>query len=1000
MTQGNDPKQEASPAPGGAYEVLRQRLVTQATQLRDQAAALDAERKSVFGDSSLDVVGRLNVRTEHNCVARDLVQVGDQLLFGYNVFLGLKKETRIEDVFALYRLNEAEGGFDAEPQPIEGSFLAQPGFVQDFRELYTYYKHTRLLQLIRRETLLLAVFQLSERPDDLRVFRWDIGAGDREIRYRDNRGERDIVLPPPFDFAWQTTGRDDVVPGRHAHINILDTVFVETINGDLTVKIENNTEDGLGIYREPVNDQTQSIDDATIEYAQVGSLILLRITPYKEPNARHLVYNTLTRQVQRLDAIAEACVQLPEDHGIVFPGGCVLQNGDTKLFDQDMAGMRFRRTIRSPNGEDVLYVFYEPDAGAFALFVYNLIQRQLRSPLLSHGYARYDDGRIVLFSADSAEPTRVHPMQVWRTPFCSDEFAAGAPRQGGWIAKVGNAEIVRALSTLNSLSREAESEQVSSARYARLVEETRRLFDHHHWLAQPAMQAMADTLRALVGTGEAVLGEFAKVEGLQRAAERSLAETRTRFEAVRAKARPERFEKIEDYVAALAEVDAMRGHVLSVREQRYIDVAACDSMRKTLDELSTALGAATFEYLGSSEALAPLRDQVGAHEHSGLATTTAREGKAEIEACRALAAELDVLSAVIANLSTDDAPRQTRIVGEVGEIYAALNQTRARISRHVESLGGEEATAQFAAQFQLFGQTVQHALGAANDPERCDAELSRVLVQLEEIESRFGEHERFTQALLDKREEVLEAFESHRQALVDARQRKAAHLHEAAARILDGLPRRTARISEADALQAFFVSDPLILKLRDLIERLRGLGDAVRADDIDARVKAARDQAIRSQRDAAELFEDGGDTIKLGPRHRFSVNRQELDLTALPRGDTLCLHLIGTDYFEPIDDAELQALRAYWEQGFESESAELARAEYLAQRFLEAAERGEDGLTVEHVRTARLESGSLEPLLRRFAEPRYREGYERGVHDHDAARIAAALLDQIGRAHV
>src|SRR5690606_127150 len=71
----------------------------------------------------------------------------------------------------------------------------------------------------------------------------------------------------------------------------------------------------------------------------------------------------------------------------------------------------------------------------------------------------------------------------------------------------------------------------------------------------------------------------------------------------------------------------------------------------------------------------------------------------------------------------------------------------------------------------------------------------------------------------------------------------------------------------------------------------------------------------RAQRDAAELFEDGGDTIKLGPRHRFSVNRQELDLTALPRGDTLCLHLIGTDYFEPIDDAALQAPRPYWNRG-------------------------------------------------------------------------------------
>ena len=46
--------------------------------------------------------------------------------------------------------------------------------------------------------------------------------------------------------------------GVFPHINILDTVFVETTGGDLTVKCENNTEDGLGIYREAVLDKNQS----------------------------------------------------------------------------------------------------------------------------------------------------------------------------------------------------------------------------------------------------------------------------------------------------------------------------------------------------------------------------------------------------------------------------------------------------------------------------------------------------------------------------------------------------------------------------------------------------------------------------------------------------------------------------------------------------------------------------------------------------------------------
>src|SRR5690606_37218480 len=124
-----------------------------------------------------------------------------------------------------------------------------------------------------------------------------------EVRYIDNRGERDVALPPAHDFEWTRCTREHVVEGRFPHMNVLDQVFVETIGGDLTIKVENNTEDGLGIYREPVDDATQSIDDARIDYARVGDLILLRVQPYREDTVRHFVYSTVARAVYRIDAL-------------------------------------------------------------------------------------------------------------------------------------------------------------------------------------------------------------------------------------------------------------------------------------------------------------------------------------------------------------------------------------------------------------------------------------------------------------------------------------------------------------------------------------------------------------------------------------------------------------------------------------------------------------------------------------------------------------------------
>ena len=75
------------------------------------------------------------------------------------------------------------------------------------------------------------------------------------------------------------------------------------------------------------------------------------------------MFNSLTGKVERIDAIGLACIQLPEDHGIIFPGGYYLQNGEYRTFEQSMEGMRFKRSVRSPNGEDVQYVSTIPSRG-------------------------------------------------------------------------------------------------------------------------------------------------------------------------------------------------------------------------------------------------------------------------------------------------------------------------------------------------------------------------------------------------------------------------------------------------------------------------------------------------------------------------------------------------------------------------------------------------------------------------------------------------------------
>jgi len=80
-------------AEGGAYEIIRARLNEQGRALLSATKKLNAARTDEFGSTDMSVSGRMRTRTENNCVARDIVRVGDTLVFGYNVFIGLKKET-------------------------------------------------------------------------------------------------------------------------------------------------------------------------------------------------------------------------------------------------------------------------------------------------------------------------------------------------------------------------------------------------------------------------------------------------------------------------------------------------------------------------------------------------------------------------------------------------------------------------------------------------------------------------------------------------------------------------------------------------------------------------------------------------------------------------------------------------------------------------------------------------------------------------------------------
>ncbi|WP_462156830.1 DNA repair ATPase [Pseudoalteromonas sp. GB56] len=977
---------------GGAYEVICARLQQQSSNLKDKVDELNNKRIDEFGQTQMEIIGRVRVRTENNCNARDIARVGDYLVFGYNVFIGLKKETSIADVFSLYRLEQSDEGYEIKEESLQNTFLDDTNFRQEFNELYTYYKDAKLIQLTTRNEKLFAVFQIGREVTDVRVFRWHIEK-DGAAKYIDNRGERDLPEPNKHDFEWHKVGREHHVSGQHPHINILDTVFVETINGNFTIKVENNTEDGLGIFQEPVTEKNQSLADANIEFTQVGVLIILKVTPYKELETRYYVFNTRNHQVNRIDAIKDACIQLPEDHGIIFPGGYYLQNGETKSFPDNINGLKFKREIRSPNGEDVLYVFYEPEGGHIGLYSYNLIRKELQNPIYSHGYTLFDDGRAVIFNAE-AQATRVHPMQVWQTPYFSQQHAAKTPTSQTFFSKIGNKELVRGIADLLGICRLINDPTPSRHLYEDLINDSKRLFDSYFWLQSEELNGLGEILKTITKTSELVIDEFEKVESIRAQATKALSNAQQQKQQLLAQIRPTDWHDPAQYINHLGELRKLRGHLITLKEQRYIDNDLLAQLDDAVLDAFNDLSEQTISFLSKEKALSPYLDKIDELEQNIATVEQVLSIKPIAEELEQQSSGLDLLSEILNSLKVEDATLRTAILDDISEIYGKLNKVRALARNRQKELGSSEAKAEFAAQFRLFSQSITNALGQADTPEKTDEQLSRLLVQLEELESKFGEFDEFLGDIMSKREELHEAFESRKQTLMDQRQKRASKLGDAAKRIVEGVTRRTNSFTDADQLNTYFASDPMVSKIAQLAQQLRELDDQVRADDIEAQLKAAKEQAIRSLRDKQDIYESGGAAIKLG-KHRFSVNTQQLDLTLLAKDGKMLAHLIGTDYYEELDSAELVELKEFWEQDLKSENARVARFEYLAFQIMKDAEQGIGGLTLATLFNAIATTDAEEDLkkvVQTYASQRYQEGYEKGIHDADCIALLKGLL--------
>ena len=193
MPDPKDTPEVAEQLEGGTYEIIRSRLREHGKMLRTRLDQLNEARRAVFGSIKTTLLSTERITTANNCTPRDIYAVGEHFIFGYNVHIGLRSETSIDDVFSVFTFHEGA----LQEQSLD--LLGDDQFQRDFKEIYRYYKDAEFAKFFIREGYLYMVFRVGKAVADIKAFKWLVQEG--KLKYLDNRSDHEVRFPDRHAFT-------------------------------------------------------------------------------------------------------------------------------------------------------------------------------------------------------------------------------------------------------------------------------------------------------------------------------------------------------------------------------------------------------------------------------------------------------------------------------------------------------------------------------------------------------------------------------------------------------------------------------------------------------------------------------------------------------------------------------------------------------------------------------------------------------------------------------
>ncbi len=121
-------------------------------------------------------------------------------------------------------------------------------------------------------------------------------------------------------------------------------------------------------------------------------------------------------------------------------------------------------------------------------------------------------------------------------------------------------------------------------------------------------------LKEITQTSELVLDEYEKVESIRQQSAKSMNEAISRQKSLLSLTLPESWADIQQFVDGLNALSAQRGHLISLREFRYMDLERLSEMESEIEKNQQYVSQETAVFLASDKALQPFKTQLTVFE--------------------------------------------------------------------------------------------------------------------------------------------------------------------------------------------------------------------------------------------------------------------------------------------------------------------------------------------------------------------------------------------------